>query len=57
MDSVLRSNFAGGRIRKTETNVFEIQRGLDFRPAGRGGIPRGLFESLTAAKGSHLSHI
>jgi hypothetical protein len=34
MDSVLRSNFAGGRIRKTETNVFEIRRDLGFRPAG-----------------------
>ena len=34
MDSVLRNYFAGGRIRKTETNVFEIRRGLGFRPAG-----------------------
>ena len=29
-----RNYFAGGRIRKTETNVFEIRRGLGFRPAG-----------------------
>jgi hypothetical protein len=34
MDSVLRNYFAGGRIRKTETNVFEIRQGSDFRPAG-----------------------
>lgn len=33
-DSVLRSYFAGGRIRKTETNVFEIRRDSGFRPAG-----------------------
>ena len=37
MDSVLRNYFAGGRIRKTETNVFEIRRGLGFRPAGECG--------------------
>ena len=34
MDSVLRNYFAGGRIRKTETNVFKIRRDLSFRPAG-----------------------
>ena len=34
MDSVLRNYFAGGRIRKTETNVFEIRRDSGFRPAG-----------------------
>ena len=34
MDSVLRNYFAGGRIRKTETDVFEIRRDLGFRPAG-----------------------
>ncbi|KKU96849.1 MAG: hypothetical protein UY29_C0006G0058 [Parcubacteria group bacterium GW2011_GWC2_48_17] len=37
MDSVLRNYFAGGRIRKTETNVFEIRQGLGFRPAGGRG--------------------
>ena len=31
-DSVLRSNFAGGRIRKTETDVFEIRRDSEFCP-------------------------
>jgi hypothetical protein len=34
MDSVLRSNFAVGRIRKTETDFFEKFFGLGFRPAG-----------------------
>ena len=34
MDSVLRNYFAGWRIRKTETNVFEIRQGSGFRPAG-----------------------
>ena len=34
MDSVLRNKIAGGMIRKTETNVFEILRDLSFRPAG-----------------------
>ena len=29
------SNFAGGRIRKTETNAFEIRRDLGFRPRRR----------------------
>ena len=33
-DSVLRSNFAGGRIRKTETNFFEISGGR-FPPCRR----------------------
>ena len=33
-DSVLRNNFAGGRIRKTETKFFEIRRDSGFRPAG-----------------------
>jgi len=37
MDSVLRNYFAGGRIRKTETDVFEIRRGSGFRPAGECG--------------------
>ena len=37
MDSVLRNYFAGGRIRKTETNVFEIRRDSGFRPAGGHG--------------------
>ena len=37
MDSVLRNIFAGGRIRKTETNVFEIRQGSGFRPAGGRG--------------------
>ena len=37
MDSVLRNYFAGGRIRKIETNVFEIRQGLGFRPAGGRG--------------------
>ena len=35
MDSVLRNYFAGGRIRKTETNVFEIRRGFGFPPRRR----------------------
>ena len=34
MDSVLRSIFAGGRIRKTETKVFETRQDSGFRPAG-----------------------
>jgi hypothetical protein len=37
MDSVLRNYFAGGRIRKTETKVFEIRRDSGFRPAGECG--------------------
>ena len=37
MNSALRNNFAGGRIRKTETTVFKIRRGLGFRPAGGRG--------------------
>ena len=31
MDSVLRSIFAGGMVRKTETNVFEIRQGFPPR--------------------------
>ena len=46
MDSVLRNYFAGGRIRKTETNVFEIQRDLGFRPAGGCGRNAGRFFSV-----------
>ena len=34
MDSVLRNYFAEGRIRKTETKIFEIRRDSGFRPAG-----------------------
>jgi hypothetical protein len=33
----LRNYFAGGRIRKTETDFFEIQRSFGFRPAGECG--------------------
>jgi hypothetical protein len=35
MDSVLRSNFAGGRIRKTETDFFEKFFGLGLPPRRR----------------------
>ena len=42
MDSVLRNYFAGGRIRKTETNVFEIRQDLVSAPQeGAGGMRGG----------------
>ena len=50
MDSVLRNYFAGGRIRKTETNVFEIRRGLGFRPAGGCGRNAGRALDFVLAK-------
>jgi len=34
MDSVLRKLFSGKKIRKTETNVFEIRRDFEFCPRG-----------------------
>ena len=44
MDSVLRNYFAGGRIRKTETNVFEIRRDWVSAPQeGAGGMRGGDF--------------
>jgi|GEM_PF-2540871 len=46
MVSVLRSYFAGGRIRKTETDVFEIRRDSDFRPAGGCGRNAGRISAL-----------
>ena len=47
MDSVLRNYFAGGRIRKTETNVFEIRRDWVSAPQeGAGGMRGGHFGIL-----------
>ena len=37
MDSVLRNNFAGGRIRKTETNFLKFWREIPAVPEGAGG--------------------
>ena len=56
-DSVLRNNFAGGRIRKTETTVFEIRRDSGFRPAGGCGRNAGriLFIFLRAWKKEKLA--
>jgi hypothetical protein len=52
-DSVLRNYFVGGRIRKTETNVFEIRRDLGFRPAGGCGRNAGrafwIFERIVVS--------
>jgi len=50
MGSVLRSNFAGGRIRKTETTVFEIRRDSGFRPAGGCGRNAGRISFLAGGK-------
>ena len=44
MDSVLRNYFAGGRVRKTETKVFEIRRDWVSAPQeGAGGMRGGHF--------------
>ncbi len=44
MDSVLRSNFAGGRIRKTETDFLKSFFGWAFAPQeGAGGMRGGFF--------------
>jgi len=43
MDSVLRNYFAGGRVRKTETYVFEIVAGVSAPQEGAGGMRGGDF--------------
>jgi len=50
MDSVLRSNFAGGRIRKTETDFFEMLAGDPRRAGGCGRRHGGFFFSGRARK-------
>jgi len=46
MDSVLRSNFAGGRNRKTETDFLKSFLADGFRPAGGCGRNAGRISFL-----------